>query len=206
MNDDDMDIHAKQEVCCGVRIHSCILIVVVLAVVCILLTLAAVLAGTIVGSQKDSLHRIGIAALAANVVGAPGEGTYQADGILELNENDNAIRWRLHLQAGMSTVTSLVLRGPFALGVRTGPIVGILCGASIGPSVVCDLVSVPGQVVGAVAYEISDNVTPGGVDIRPLMHDIRENCHLYYLEVLTNAKPTSPGALRASLCTFAGWA
>ena len=192
--------------CCGVQLTHWIVTACIVALISIALTLTAVLVGTVIGSQKDSLHRIGIHAAAANVVGASGEGTYRSDGILELSETDNAMRLSMTVQAAMTTVTSLVIRGPLVVGLRVGPVAGVLCGAVImGPSQACDTVSAPGYVKASVAYQIADDVTAGGVDVRPLMHAIRENCHLYYLETLTNAKPTTPGAMRSSLCEFVGW-
>lgn len=192
--------------CCGAKISHWILAVGVVAIVCVFLTLGSLVAGIILGTQKDSLHRIGIHSAASEVVGAAGEGTFRSDGLLELDETDNAFRWTMAVEAGMTTVTALILRGPTVAGTRTGPVAGVLCGAVLmGPGQACDTLSQPGFVHGSVAYQIADNVTPGGVDVRPLLHAIRENCHLYYLEVLTNAKPTSPGAMRSSLCEFAGW-
>lgn len=196
----------EQEQCCGGKLTHWILAICVMTIIAVVLTLVAVVVGTVVESQKDSLHRIGIQASAANVVGASGEGNFKSDGLLELSETDNAFRWKLTVESGMSAVTSLVIRGPYVVGTRLGDVAGVLCGAVLlGPSQACDTLSAPGYVNGAVAYRIANNVDAAGVDIRPLLHAIRENCHLYYLEVLTNVKPTSPGAMRSSLCQFAGW-
>lgn len=205
-SEEDVLVDGANEQCCGGKMSHWILGVGVATIIIVLLTLAVLVVGIVLGTEKDSLHRIAIHASAAETVGASGEGSYKSDGILELNEVDNSFRWTLTVQAGMSTVTSLVIRGPYLLAQRVGPVAGVLCGAVImGPSQACDTLSAPGYVNGAVAYKIADDVLPNGKDIRPFMHDIRENCHLYYLEVLTNAKPTSPGAMRSSLCEFAGW-
>ena len=64
----------------------------------------------------------------------------------------------------------------------------------------------PGELSGSVAYQIADELHVNGVDVRPLLHDIRRDPHLFYLEALTNLKPASPGAVRGSLGSFAGWA
>jgi hypothetical protein len=202
--DEDRELRDGQ--CCGAKISHWIVGIGVVAIICILLTMGALVAGIVLGTQKDSLHRIGIHSAASEVVGAAGEGAFRSDGLLELDETDNAFRWSLTTETTMTTVTALVIRGPYAAGTRLGPVAGVLCGAVLmGPSQACDTLSAPGYVNGAVAFQIADNVSPGGIDVRPLLHAIRENCHLYYLETLTNAKPVTPGAMRSSLCEFAGW-
>lgn len=202
----DGDAEFQEDQCCHVKLSHWIVGIGVVAIICILLTMGALIAGLVLGTQKDSLHRIGIHSAASDVVGAAGEGSFRSDGLVELDEVDNAIRWSLTTETGMTTVTSLVIRGPYDAGTRLGPIAGVLCGAVLaGPSQACDTLSAPGYVHGAVAYQISNNETPGGIDVRPLMHAIRENCHLYYLETLTNAKPVTPGAMRSNMCEFAGW-
>lgn len=206
MSEEDILAERETQLCCGAPLVNWILGIGVVTIICVILTLVVLAVGIVLGTEKDSLHRIAIRASAAETVGGTGEGTYKSDGILELSETDNAFRWTLTVQSGMTTVTSLVIMGPYIVGQRVGPVAGVLCGAVLmGPSQACDTLSAPGYVKGAVAYQIADNVAANGKDIRPFMHEIRENCHLYYFEVLTNAKPTSPGAMRSSMCEFAGW-
>lgn len=199
---------SNYEHCCGLSERGWDRVWIACAIVGIILTSVAVIVGTALTTQKDSLHRIAVFPKASDVFGAAGESNYEARGLISLNEVDNRVDYELRPSPAMSGITAIHIKGPIALAsvVWAGPVAGVLCGATLGPGDGCDTTTTPGVVSGSVAYQIADNLTPGGVDLRPLMHDIRANCHLYYLEVLTNAKPTSPGALRGNLCQFAGWA
>lgn len=182
---------------------------IILGVVVAIVTIATVGVGTVATIEKDAIHRIAVIAHASNVLPiGSGEGTYQALCLLTLDESENAIRFRCRTPPGLSGVTAIHIRGPILLGSATwsGGIAGVLCGPLIGPGDGCDTTTVPGEVSGYVAKEISDNLSATGLDVRPLLHAIRADPDLFYLEVLTNAKPTSPGALRGPLTQFAGWA
>lgn len=197
---------SKKSCCCSKEDTK--LTFIILGVICILATLAVVAAGTVLTGQKDSLHRISVDLRASNVFPAgAGEGTQQAICKLSLNENDNQISFRCRTPPGLTGVTAIHIRGPVMAGsvTWTGKLVGVLCGALIGPGDGCDVLTSPGEVSGTVAYQISDNAMPNGRDVRPLLHAIRDDPDLFYLEVLTNGKPASPGALRGSLGSFAGW-
>lgn len=193
--------------CCGLGNKGCTRFWQIAALIVVILALVCIAVGTVLSTQKDSVHRIPIRPSASQVPAPGGEGTFEARGLVTLNENDNSISYELRVHPSMSAVTAIHIRGPIALlsSTFTGPIAGVLCGAVIGPGDGCDTITTPGEVSGTVDKQIADNVSSGGVDVRPLMHAIRETPHLYYVEVLTNAKPASPGALRDSLDRFAGW-
>lgn len=179
---------------------------IILGVVVAIVTVATVGVGSVLETKQDSLHRVAVELLASNVFPAgSGETGYKADCLIALDENANSIGFRCRVPPGLSGMTALHIRGPIARNSATwsGPIAGVLCGATlVGPSTSC--VNAPlGEFSGTVQYEISNNAAV--VDLRPLLHEIRKNPDLFYLEMLTNAKPTSPGALRGSLSNFAGW-
>lgn len=205
--------HAEYEdkdyaTCCGLGSKGCTRFWQVFTLIVVILTLACVMAGTVLTTQKDSVHRISVRPSAALVRPAgAGEGAYESVGLVTLNENDNSIAFTLRVAPGMTGVTAIHIRGPIGLLSPTfsGPIAGVLCGAVIGPGDGCDTTSTPGEISGTVAYQIADNAHANGVDLRPVIHAIRADPHLYYLEVLTNGKPVSPGALRDALDRFAGW-
>jgi hypothetical protein len=179
---------------------------IILGVIVALVTVAVVGLGTILATNKDSLHRVAVELLASNVfpLGA-GEANYRALCLIALDENTNSIGFRCRVPPGLSGMTALHVRGPVARNSPTwsGDLAGVLCGATlVGPSTSC--VNAPlGEFSGSVQFEISNNAAV--VDVRPLLHEIRRNPDLFYLELLTHAKPTSPGALRGSLSNFAGW-
>lgn len=181
---------------------------IVLGVIAALVTVATVGVGSVLTTQKDSIHRIAVDLRASNVFPAgAGEGTFQATCLITLDENSNAISYRCRTPPGLSGVTALHIRGPILLGSATwsGGVAGVLCGALVGPGDGCDTATVPGELSGSVQYQISDNLAANGVDVRPLLHEIRRQPDLFYLEVLTNAKPASPGALRGPMTQFTGW-
>lgn len=181
---------------------------IVLGIVAALLTVVTVALGTVLTTQQDSIHRIAVELTASNVFPAgAGELGYRALCLITLDENSNAISFRCRMPPGLSGVTALHIRGPILLGSPTwsGGVAGVLCGALIGPGDGCDTLVVPGEVSGFVQYQISDNLSSTGVDVRPLLHEIRRNPDLFYLEMLTNNKPVSPGALRGPLTQFTGW-
>jgi hypothetical protein len=204
-SDEEFD---NRDPCCGLTPEGWDRLWIVLGIVAILVTLATVLVGIILSPQRDAIHRIAVHPSAANVFPAgSGEGTFTSFGSVILNENDNSISFDLRVPPGMTSITAIHIRGPMSLlsGTWTGPLIGVLCGPLIGPGDGCDVLTSPGQVKGKVTMEIANNVDAAGVDVRPIIHDIRTSSHLYYLEVLTNAKPVSPGALRDQLDRFAGW-
>jgi hypothetical protein len=179
---------------------------IILGVIVALVTVAVVGLGTILATNKDSLHRVAVELLASNVFpSGAGEANYRALCLIALDENTNSIGFRCRVPPGLSGMTALHVRGPVSRNSATwsGDLAGVLCGATlVGPSTSC--VNAPlGEFSGSVQMEISNNAAV--VDVRPLLHEIRKNPDLFYLELLTHAKPTSPGALRGSLSNFAGW-
>jgi hypothetical protein len=184
------------------------LVFIVLGVLVAIATVTTVGIGSVLTTQKDSVHRVVVDARASNVFPAgAGEGNQQATCKITLDENYNSISFRCRTPPGLSAVTALHIRGPILLGNLTwsGAVAGVLCGAVVGPGDGCNVLTVPGELSGSVSYEISDNSAATGQDVRPLLHAIRRDPDLFYLEVLTNAKPNSPGALRGSFSNFAGW-
>lgn len=181
---------------------------IILGVVVALATIIAVGLSGVATIQKDAIHRVAVDLRADNVFPAgAGEGSYRATCLLTLDANENAILFRCRTPPGLSGVTALHLRGEILRGSATwsGELAGVLCGAMIGPGDGCDVSTVPGEFSGKVDKHISNNASPTGLDVRPLLLAIRRDPDLFYLEVLTNGKPTSPGALRGALTQFTGW-
>jgi hypothetical protein len=82
------------------------------------------------------------------------------------------------------------------------PITGALCGA---PTTACDVMSMPGVVQGQVVNTIYNGVILTGIDVRPVVESIRAYPMLFYLELLTNGAPVTPGAARGPLFQFSGF-
>lgn len=162
-------------------------------VVFLLVVLVVVIMGSVFVSQQDEYFRICPDATAAQVVGGPGEAGAVVEGMITLDTNTDNIPFEFRTQ---SNVTAIVLRGPYVLGTRIGPIILAVCGVS--PASPCDTTSVPGQIKG--------KVLPVAESTEPIMNAIRKQPYLYYIEFLTNAVPATPGAARAPLTTVCGFA
>lgn len=181
---------------------------IIMGIVVAVLTVITVAIGSVLASEKDSIHRVVVDLKASNVFPAgAGEGTQQATCKVTIDENANSISFRCRIPPTLSGVMALHIRGPIQRGNATwsGEIAGVLCGSVVGPGNGCDTITTPGEFSGTVAYEISDNQSTTGRDVRPLNHAIREDPDLFYLELLTSLKPTSPGAMRGSMAQFTGW-
>ena len=109
----------------------------------------------------------------------------------------------------MTEVTAIHIRGPIGATtsghVGTGPLAAALCGALVVGAPTCDITSVPGTVSGVTSL-VYDGVPPEGTSTRPLMKAIRAAPYLYYVEVLTNGKPVTPGSCRAPMTATCGFA
>lgn len=85
---------------------------------------------------------------------------------------------------------------------QLGPVYIALCGSpNLGA---CDTSTVPGEITGTVTT-IYDGVAPEATDVRTAVEQLRREPYLYFIEVLTNAKPTSPGSARAAILGTCGY-
>jgi len=176
---------------------------IAIAVLFIVLTLVVVVVNTAMAPSRDSLFRVAGIATAEQVVGGSGEAgaVYSFQIVLDLNYAQ--ILFMVQKMDNVTTTpTALYIRGPILPFENTGPLLGALCGA---PTIACDTTSVPGMVMGQVVGTIYNGVVLTGVDVRPVIEAWRANPELYYLEILTNGAPTSPGAARAPVCFFSGF-
>lgn len=171
---------------------------IVITLVLVTLTLVNVLITNIFVAKQDSIFRICFTALPQNVIGAPGEANARVTGMITLDQNGDSVSYEARTVVGMSSITSIVVMGPTPLGSGIGPVSLILCGTS--PAAACDTTTTPGLVQGVV-YEVVPNDS-----IRTFMKALREKPYLYYVEILTNAKPVTPGAVRADVTATCGFA
>ena len=144
-----------------------------------------------ISGQGDSVLRIAVVATPEQVYpSGSGEAGALLDGLLIMNSAENFISYDFFYY-NISTIESLVIRGPRAAGQRQGPLLFSLCGV---PNLVnvCDPFTVPGQIEGGEQHQLE----PGSLDARPVIADIRTNPTRYYLEVLTSDHSSEPGALR----------
>lgn len=175
---------------------------IILAVIFILLTFVNVLVATIFVARQDTIFRICFTALPQNVVGNVGEVGARASGMITIDQNTDAFSYQVQTVVPMSSITAVHIRGPLPLGQAVAPIAQALCGI---PNVnACDALSVPGQVVGQ-SLTIYDGALVGAM-VRPLFNAMRSNPQLYYIEILTNVKPVTPGAVRADVTGTCGFA
>lgn len=149
----------------------------------------------------DSITRFSFKATADQVVGGPGEsGGGYLKGTFELDTESNLMKLYSYFPlVNMSQITSVLIMGPVAAGEETGPEYFSICGA---PNLVnvCDVLTVPGLLEQTV-----NQLQPGAEATRPAILAIRgQPCPHYYIEVRTANFPTSPGALRADLCSTVG--
>jgi hypothetical protein len=184
------------------------------AVAIVLLTLVVVIISTVFVAQQDSVFRVCFEATPANIPPAAGVGETGAGhalGMVTIDQNADAISYTLQaptLSVGgpMTEVTAVHVRGPISptTGLAAlGPLAASLCGA---PSATpCDITTVPGTVAGTID-KVYDGAPPEATSVRPLMKDIRARPYLYYVEVLTNGKPVTPGSCRAPMTATCGFA
>ena len=177
---------------------------IAIAIAFIILTFVNVLISTIFVAQQDAIFRICFTALPQNVIGASGEANARVSGMITIDQNDDAFSYTAQTVAAMTGITAIHIRGPVPLGASVGPIAVALCGVP-NTANACDISTVPGQVSGRVV-SVYDGIAPEATSVRPLFTDIRAKPYLYYVEVLTNAKPVTPGAVRADVTGTCGFA
>ena len=175
-----------------------------IAVVFIILTFVNVLISTIFVAQQDSIFRMCFTALPQNVIGALGEANARVAGMIAIDQNDDAFSYSVQTVSAMTGITAIHIRGPVPLGASIGPVAVALCGFP-NTANVCDISTVPGQVSGRVV-SVYDGIAPEATSVRPLFTDIRSKPYLYYVEILTNAKSVTPGAVRADVTGTCGFA
>lgn len=188
---------------CECTHEQCKLGWIIVAVVIIILTCVNVAISTAFVAQQDTIFRMCFTALPQNVIGAAGEANARVNGMITIDQNDDAFSFSAQTVVGMTGITAIHIRGPVPLGSAVGPLAVSLCGAP--NSVPCDITTTPGQVSGRVP-SVYDGVMPEGTSVRPLFLDIRAKPYLYYVEFLTNAKPVTPGSCRADLVATCGFA
>ena len=175
---------------------------IVITLVLVALTLVNVLITNIFVAKQDTIFRICFTALPQNVIGAPGEANARVTGMITIDQNGDSLTYEVQTVVGMTDIKDIVLRGPTPLGSATGPIAAVLCGTY---STACDTLTTPGSVKGIV-LSVNDGIVPESTHVRPLFADVRNKPYLYYVEILTNAKPVTPGAVRADVTATCGFA
>lgn len=170
-------------------------------IVFVILSLVVVLIGALKSPARDAIHRLCPIARPDDLMGA-GEPNAIFRTVLEFNQDSNTLSYDVRSRAGISGITAILIHGPVEPLQDTGPIAFALCG---GPTVACDTTTTPGVVLGEVRNTAYDGVHPNGVDLRPLTESIRAVPSRYYVEVLTNARPVSPGAAKAWLNVACGY-
>ncbi len=185
----------KRITCCTQE--NCITTWQVVAVVFIILTLIIVTISTVFVAKQDSLFRVCVSTTPVN------EAESHVFGFISLDTTTNSIRYVLRSAAAMTGITAVHIRGPIQLGTEVGPIAAALCG-SPSAAATCDITTTPGALEGETT-QIYDGVPPESTDARPLMQTIRADPHLYYLEVLTNAAPVTPGSCRTPMTNVCGF-
>lgn len=203
-NGGSAQLDTKRRCCNSIDADAYTGIIMAAAVVMIILTLVVVTIGTATAPTRDSLFRVAGIATAEQVVGGPGEPGAVYNFQFVLDGNNAAIHFMVQKMDNATTMPSaLYIRGPILPFENTGLLLGSLCGF---PTTACDTVSIPGMVIGQVVGTIYNGMVPSGIDVRPVIEEWRANPELYYLEILSNGVPVSPGAARAPLCYFSGFA
>ncbi|MBX9636003.1 MAG: hypothetical protein K2Q45_00440 [Nitrosomonas sp.] len=178
---------------------------IVVAVIFIVLAFVTTLVATVFVAKQDSLFRICFSAVPQNVIGGTGgEPNAVVIGMITLDQYTDKITYIMQTVASMSGVTAVHIRGPIPLGGSIGPLYAALCGFPNNDNA-CDISTLPGQLSGTV-LKVYDGIVPEATSIRNVFEDIRANPFLYYVEILTNAKPVTPGAVRANIVATCGFA
>jgi len=195
---------SRETRCCGaINESSCISLVIICSVIAIILTLVTIIILTATAPTRDSIFRVAGIASAAQVVGGGGEAGALYSYQIVFDWNENRILFGVQkLENTTTDVTGIYIRGPIMPFGNTGILTGALCGA---PTTACDTTSVPGVVQGTVEHTIYNGVVVSGIDVRPVVESIRAYPELFYLEILSNAIPASPGACRGPLYQFSGY-
>lgn len=169
------------------------------ALIVAILAIVAVIIGTSIAGNPNTILRFGIRATPDQVY-PPGNGEAGGllDGLLTFDYAENSVSYDFSFY-NISIIESLIIRGPRAAGQRQGSILFSLCGLPNTVDV-CDPFSVPGQISKSGLKQLY----PGPLDAKPVITQIRENPTRYYLEVLTSNYPVEPGALRADFIGIIG--
>jgi hypothetical protein len=192
------------KLCCGsVPAATYDAIVIALSFISIILTLVVVAIMTATAPSRDSVFRVAGVASAAQVVGGAGESGALYAYQLVFDWNENRIIYAVQkLENTTTDLTAIRIRGPILPFSNVGPLTGALCGF---PTTACDVTDIPGVVQGTVQSTIYNGVILSGVDLRPVMEAYRAFPIVYYLELLSNAVPASPGAARGPLFMSSGF-
>jgi len=179
-------------------------VMIAVAFLFILLTLVTVIINTAMAPTRDSLFRVAGMASAAQVVGGAGEAGALYSYQITFDWNSAAIYYLVQkMENTTTTPTGIYIAGPILPFANTAPLMGALCGF---PTTACDVLSVPGVVMGSIEATIYNGVVLTGVDVRPVIEAIRSSPELYYLYITTNGVPTLPGAAPGPLYQFSGFA
>ncbi len=176
-----------------------------LALIFGLLTLLTVILSCVFVARQDTVFRICFEATAGAIVGStPGETGAVVTGMMTMDATYNTIKYELRTITAMTGITAIHIRGPTTLSTpQVGPVYIAICGGITGAAV-CDTTTVAGQVTGTVTT-IYDGELPEATDVRPAVEQLRRQPYLYYIEILTNDKPTTPGSCRANIVAACGF-
>jgi hypothetical protein len=163
------------------------------------LTLAVVLISTIFVATQDQTFRICPIARDSNVVGGLGEVGAVIRTKLDFNTNSDSVPFQFHLPFGLSGVTAIHVKGPVNVGTQVGSIAFAVCGSPAENP--CATIM---ETISGTSIKVFDNVHVG-TPITPVIANVRKDPQLYYIEFLTNAHPTTPGAARADITGTCGF-
>lgn len=171
----------------------------VVSLVAIGLTLVIVLLSTIFVAKQDQTFRICPIARDSFVVGGPGETGAVIRTKLDFNTNSDSVPFQFHLPSGLSSVTAIHVKGPINAGTQVGSLAFAVCGAPAENPCATILDTITGESI-----KVFDNVHVG-TPITSVIANVRKDPQLYYIEVLTNTRPVSPGAARADITGTCGF-
>ncbi len=202
VQDDGRAFSQKSKAICNFAMQATAIFVMIVVVVVVLIS--TVMANV----NQPSMFRMCGSARATDVDGGVGEVGAVTEWTVTADLNADMITYDLRVLATMSAVRAIEIRGPLQLGIHSGPLAAVLCGqASITtttptlPS--CNNMELPGKVSGLVRRVFNGSVAEGFA-VRDFIQAVRDNPSLYYGEVMTDDRPTTPGAIRFSLASYCG--
>lgn len=168
----------------------------------VILTLVAVVITSVFVANQDQVFRLCPLATAEQVVGGTPEPGARIATLVNMDQNAPNIVFTFRPELNMSDLTAVLIRGPIQLLSAQGPIAAALCGYP-NTEVPCDTISTPGIITGTDTVVYTGTET---MDMRIFIENFRSAPGFFYLEFLTNDRPTSPGAARADIVASCGFA
>lgn len=168
----------------------------------VILTLIATVITAVYVAQQDQQFRMCPLATAEQVVGGTPEAGARVATMITMDQNVPSIAFEFRPEVNMSDLTAVLIRGPIQLFSAEGPIAAALCGYP-NTEVPCDTITTPGIVSGTTTVAFTGS---GTVSMGLFIENFRTAPGFFYIEMLTNDRPTSPGAARADIVADCGFA